>query len=336
MMTRDIDDVPGKRLPAHVHADARWVQGGIGRFSREVLPRAVSGLMITGRRAPNRPSGALEMAVKFGLIGARSGILYSPGFVPPLGLERRAVVTVHDLHYLDPAISDPVRARYFRHVIVPRLWRCRLVLTVSEHSAHEIIDVLGSGGPNVVVVGCGVDAAFLAAQPSSTRDIPRLLFVGGDKANKNLAAAMRAVAMVGRHQPLELIVVGHVRAELRACAPPEVSFIGTVDDATLAKLYASSTALLMPSLAEGFGLPALESLVAGRPVVFGNRAALPGVVGEWGWPVDPTDDESIVAGIDAAISSPIVVPIDRRRAIADQYRWDEVARRVVAAARTVL
>jgi glycosyltransferase involved in cell wall biosynthesis len=276
------------------------------------------------------------MAVRFAPLGARGAVLYSPGFIAPLGWERRSVVTVHDLHYLDPVTTTPPHVWYFRHVIVPRLRQCRLVLTVSEHSAHAIRDVLGSGGPEVVVVGNGVDPLFVDGRTSSIPAVPRLVFVGGDKTNKNLPAAMRAVATVARRSPVELVVVGDVAPRLQASAPPGVSFVGTVDDPSLASLYASSTALLMPSIAEGFGLPALESLVAGTPVVFGNRGALPDVVGKWGWAVDPADDDSIAAGIEAAISAPIVVPADQRRALAAEYRWDAVAHRVVAAVEEVL
>ncbi len=166
--------------------------------------------------------------------------------------------------------------------------------------------------------------------------MPRLVFVGGDKTNKNLPVAMRAVEVVTRRSCVELVVAGDVADEVRASAPSCVSFVGAVDDACLAELYASGTALLMPSMAEGFGLPALESLVAGTPVVFGDRGALPSVVGDLGWPVDPFDVDSVVAGIEAAIDSPIVVTPDRRRALADAHRWDEVADRVVTAVTATL
>lgn len=332
MTTCDAAVMRGDRLPADVHADARWVEGGIGRFSQEVLPRVLGGgRLLGGRLRFSRPAAMVEMAVRFAPLGSRGAMLYSPGFLAPLGWERRTVVTVHDLHYLDPAIAGSPRMRFFRHVVIPRLRRCRRVLTVSEHSAHELREVLGSDGPDVVVVGNGVDPLFADAHPSSVPDIPRLVFVGGDKTNKNLTGAMRAVAMATRRSPVELVVVGNVAPDLQASAPPAVSFVGSVDDVTLAELYASSTALLMPSLAEGFGLPALESLVAGTPVVFGDRGALPAVVGPWGWSVDPADDDSIASGIEAAISSPMVVPVHHRRALAAEYRWDDVAGRVVAA-----
>jgi glycosyltransferase involved in cell wall biosynthesis len=329
--------VPGDRFPAHIHADARWAQGGIGRFSREVLPRVLGGgRLLGGRFRHSRPQGAMQMAAQFTPLAARGGLLFSPGFVPPMLWERRTIATVHDLHYLDPLIPAHRHQWYFRRVVVPQIRRCRLVLTVSEHSATELRELLDGRGPEVVIVGNGVDRVFLDTPASAPSSVPRLVFVGGDKTNKNLPAALRAFSIVARRCPVELVVIGEVAKPLLASAPPGVSFVGTIDDTSLAALYASSTALLMPSLAEGFGLPALEALVTGTPVVFGDRCALPEVVGDSGWAVDPLDDQSIAAGIESAISSPIVVSPARREALAAAHRWEEVARRVVAAVEGVL
>ena len=325
------------RLSDQVHADVRWAKGGIGRFSHEVLRRVMGGgRRLGGRFRLSRPTGGFEMAARFTPLGVRGGLLFSPGFAPPFGWEPRTIVTVHDLHYLDPAITTPSGAFYFGRVVVPQLRRCRLVLTVSEHSAGELRSALGPGGPEVVVVGNGVEGVFVEPSEVPLAATPRLLFVGGDKTNKNLHAALRAVDAVARRSPIELVVVGAVAETVRASAPPAVSFVGSVDDARLAELYASSTALLMPSMAEGFGLPALESLVAGTPVVYGDRGALPDLVGQWGWPVDPFDDDSIVSAIVSAIDAPIVVEPSHRRALADRYRWDAVADRVVSAIEAVL
>lgn len=278
----------------------------------------------------------MELSARFTPLGVRGGLLFSPGFAPPFGWEPRLVATVHDLHYLDPAIATPRYRWYFRRVVIPQLRRCRLILTVSEHSAEELREVLGSRGPDVVVVGNGVDEVFSNTPTAESPPAPRLVFVGGDKTNKNLRAALRAFATVTEQSPVELVVVGDVADTLRAAAHPNVSFSPALSDTELAELYATSIALLMPSLTEGFGLPALEALVAGTPVVFGDRGALPSVVGDLGWPVDPLDEHSIAAGIRAAIDHPIEVTPQRRRELAEAHRWDDVARRVVGAVEAVL
>jgi glycosyltransferase involved in cell wall biosynthesis len=324
-------------LPDHVHVDASWIAGGIGRFSSNVLPLVRgNGRELVSRLDKARPSGQIEMAARFTPLGARGGIFLSPGFAPPFGWERRSIVTVHDLHFLDRATASPLRYWYFRAAVLRQLRRCRLVLTVSQNSATQVQAALGRNGPQVVVVGNGVDAALLAVQPDRTAPNPQLLFVGGDKTNKNLPMALRAFKLAQHSTGAELLVVGKVSDETRHLAPPGVRFVGTVSEPQLADLYGQSTALLMPSIAEGFGLPALEAMAAGTPVIYGNRDALPEVVGDLGWPVDPFDDRSVAAGIEAAVREPIDITEHQRQKLVERHRWADVADRVRSAVEGVL
>jgi glycosyltransferase involved in cell wall biosynthesis len=238
------------------------------------------------------------------------------------------VVTVHDLHYLDPSIASSQQRLYFSRVLLPQLRRCRLLLTVSESSAVQIEQALGGRGPDVVVVGNGVDPSLLDVARCPSAEPARLLFVGGDKPNKNLPMAMRAFERARCAPEAELVVLGRVSDAIIADAPAGVRFAGSVSDTELAELYAASTALLMPSISEGFGLPALEAMVAGTPVIFGDRDALVDVVGPFGWPVDPFDVESVAGGIVAALDAPIEITPAERRAVAARHRWEDVARRL--------
>jgi glycosyltransferase involved in cell wall biosynthesis len=329
--------MPVVPLPDHVHVDARWVDGGIGRFASQVVPLVLGGgRRLGGRLRHARPGGQSEMAARFAPLGFRGGIFLSPGFAPPFGWEHRSVMTVHDLQYLDHRLATTRQYWYFAHVILPRLRRCRLVLTVSEWSAEQISAALGDRRPDIVVVGNGVDEALLDVVPTRLGGAPRLLFLGGDKPNKNLRLALQAFARSQRGSEAELVVVGSVRAEIAAGAPPGVRFVGAVSEDRLAELYATSTALLMPSIGEGFGLPALEATVVGTPVIFGDRDAMVGVVGGFGWPVDPSDVDSVAHGIDAALGSPIEISTQERQALAAQHRWTDVAQRVRDAVAGVL
>jgi len=324
-------------LPDHVHVDARWVEGGIARYAANAIsPIIGGGRRLGGRGRPANPAGQLEMAARFAPLAARGALLLSPGFSPPFGSEHRSIVTVHDLHYLDALIASPSRRRYFTHVVMRQLRRCRLVLTVSETSGRQIRDALGTGGPDVVLVGNGVDPVLLDVEQDRPRDRGRLLFVGGDKTNKNLPPALRAFARVRGGTGAELVVVGAVSDDVALHAPDGVRFVGAVSDAELMRWYGRSTALLMPSISEGFGLPALEAMVAGTPVIFGDRDALPEVVGAHGWPVDPFDVASIAAGIEAALTHPVDIGRHERRRLADRHRWVDVAERVRVAVESVL
>ena len=324
------------RFPDHVHIDARWVDGGIGRFAANVVPLVIGGgRELHGRMNRSRPPGQAQLAARFAPLAPGGGLLFSPGFAPPFVWERRTIVTVHDLHYLDPTIANSRQHEYFRRVMVPQLRRCRLVLTVSEASAGQIRAVLGDRAPDVVVVGNGVDAGLLDAADAGGDGPPQLLFVGGDKVNKNLPMALRAFDAARSTTGAEMVVVGPVADDIEHTAPVGVEFVGSVSEQRLAELYGRSTALLMPSISEGFGLPALEAMVAGTPVIFGNRDALPDVVGEHGWPVDPFDAESIAAGISESVHHPIEIDGATRRDLVEGHQWCHVAQRIVAAVKEV-
>ena len=329
--------VSSPALPPNVHFDDRWQQGGIGRFSSHVIPQLQGGgQRLGGHFTPSSPQGGLEMAAKFTPLAMRGGILLSPGFVPAFGWSHRSIVTVHDLMYLHEPTSDPLRMHYFARVVITLLKRCRLVLTVSDYSACEIQAVLGSKGPEVVNVGNGVDPQLLELTADPATDIPQVLFVGGDKQNKNLPTALRAVARAQQTQQFDFVVVGEVADSIVQSAPSRTRFLGHVPDEELGLLYAQSSALLMPSLGEGFGLPALESMVAGTPVIFGARGALPDVVGELGWPVDPTDVEEISSAIVVALDQPIEISLAERVGLVDGHRWEDVAARAHNAVVAVL
>jgi len=324
-------------LPDQVHLDVRWTTGGIGRFATNVLPLVLGGgRELDGRMNEARPTGQVEMAARFAPLAARGGVFLSPGFLPPLGWEGRSIVTVHDLHYLDRAMASTRQYWYFAEVLLRQLRRCRLVLTVSQLSANEIVSALGDRRPEVVVVGNGVDPALLEVQPARSGQPPQLLFVGGDKTNKNLPLALQAFAMSQQSSGAELVVVGAVSDKIERSAPAGVSFLGAVSEQRLFELYAQSTALLMPSIAEGFGLPALEALVAGTPVIYGDRDTLHEVVRDLGWPVDPSDVSSVAAGIEAAVRQPIEVTDAARVELVAHHRWVDVAQRVRAAVEAVL
>jgi glycosyltransferase involved in cell wall biosynthesis len=266
------------------------------------------------------------MAARFTPLAMRGGVLLSPGFVPPFGWLHRSIVTVHDLHYLHAATSDPLRMHYFARVVIPLLRRCRLVLTVSDYSAYEIRQALGPKGPEVVNVGCGVDPLLIDVVDAPATHVPQILFVGGDKQNKNLPTALKAAALAQQTQEFDFVVLGEVADSIVQSAPPRTQFLGLVPDAELGSLYAHSAALLMPSLDEGFGLPALESMAAGTPVIYGDRGALPEVVGASGWPVGPTDVDSISSAIMAALDEPIEISEGERVALVENHRWSDVAK----------
>ena len=245
----------------------------------------------------------------------------------PLGYRGRAVVTLHDLSFeRDPELMGRLDRLTFKAVVPRAARRADHVLVVSERTKHDVIDLYGVSPAKVTVTTNGVDPAFA---PGGS-DGGYLLFVGGIQARKDPLAALEAAQAVG----LPLVVAGpekdpDLARQLRdGCA----DLRGYVTKDELAELYRGASALLMPSRYEGFGLPVVEAMACGTPVVISGDEAMREVAGDAAIYAEDGD----LAGA-------------TRRALADRGRlqaagieraklfsWAETARKTVAVYRQVL
>jgi glycosyltransferase involved in cell wall biosynthesis len=194
----------------------------------------------------------------------------------PLGYRGRAVVTLHDLHFeRDPAVMGRLDRLTFRLVVPRSARRADRVLAVSERTKRDAIELYRLPAERIAVTPHGVDPAFAPG------DGPRggyLLFVGAIQARKDPLAAVEAAAAAG----LPLIAAGPEKepalaAELRARGADVRGFVAKAE---LAELYRGAEALLLPSRYEGFGLPVLEAMASGAPVVCSDEPALREVAGD--------------------------------------------------------
>jgi glycosyltransferase involved in cell wall biosynthesis len=208
---------------------------------------------------------------------------------PLLMPARRAaqVVTVHDLFFLDQpqATSGEVR-RDYAPLAAAHAQRADGVIVVSEYTRDQVVRRLGVDAAKVTVCRLGAPEGTPRRQPATTGPI---LHVGTIEPRKNVPALLRAYARLRtlRGDAPPLVLAG------RYDSPPPtqdgVEFRGYVSDAERARLFGEASMLVMASLDEGFGLPALEAMVAGIPVVASARGALPEVIGDAGLLVDPED-----------------------------------------------
>jgi glycosyltransferase involved in cell wall biosynthesis len=260
--------------------------------------------------------GAWELArhprgeVLFGRAGAVHGTNF---WVPPLR-RRNGVVTVHDLTFLlYPEFCTP-QVRRYRWILPQVLKRCAVVLTPSETVAEQVSSELAFPRDRIVVTPEGVrPSALHRGTPATAGARPGgrgyLLFTGTQEPRKNLDRLLRAFALVG-DLGLDLVVAGpagwgsgdlQVRTVDLGIAG-RVEFPGYLSDDDLAALLAGARAFVFPSLYEGFGLPPLEAMAAGVPVVAARAGALPEVLGDAPFWCDPLDVESIAAAIRTAVT----------------------------------
>ena len=221
----------------------------------------------------------------------RLDLVHCPTFRGPLSTDVPLVVTVHDLAVLrHPETFNLWTRRYSRHC-VPRVVRAaRKVIAVSEFTKRELVELLGTPEEKVRVIPNGVAPVFRSDGPAKEGEY--VLAVSTLEPRKNLVRVRAAAERAG----VELRVVGQpgwggVQAD---------GWIGRVPDEELAALYRGARCLVYPSLYEGFGLPVLEAMACGTPVVTSEGGATEEVAGGAAVLVDPRDPGSIAAGIQEA------------------------------------
>jgi alpha-1,3-rhamnosyl/mannosyltransferase len=247
-------------------------------------------------------------------------VFLSPYYKRPLVAPCPTVITIHDLFF----IGYPGRRRRFHDAVMTRVARlyaagASAVIADSEHSRRAIVERLGLAAARTVVIPVGLGAEFRpTALTAAQRERYGLgdayaLYVGNFLPHKNLPRLLRAWATLpaALRSSHRLVLAGGAvagRAALRALADSlglgeRVVFAGLVDDADLPALYSGAAALVQPSLEEGFGLPALEAMACGAPVVASWRGALPEVVGDAGVLVDPEDERALAAALARVLGS---------------------------------
>lgn len=319
--------------------DARWIGShGIGRFAREVRRRLPNSTVDLTGTDPVSGRGLLELERQSIALRHAGNVFLSPGYAPPVTWRRSLIFTVHDLIHLDIAEeASTFKTLYYQHVVKPALRRARWILTVSEYSRRRIIEWGGVASEQVRVVGNGVDSAFSPEGSVHNPGFPYVLYVRNTKPHKNVPRLLAAFAQLDA-PGLRLLLSGPAddatrHAALRLGILERVVFTGLIPEHDLPAYYRGAEVVTMPSLYEGFGLPPLEGMACGIPVVVSNTTSLPEVVGDAGVLVDPLDVDSISHGLTQALTDSTLRASLRARGLARArlFTWDDVAARVIRA-----
>jgi glycosyltransferase involved in cell wall biosynthesis len=224
---------------------------------------------------------------------------------------------------------------YYRLVVRPAAHRASRILTVSTYTQQEILDWTGLPAERVVVVGNGVGPAFDPVGQQHTPGYPYVFYAGNRKPHKNLARLLQGFARSGLGTDIHLVLTGTPEQALSQQVTAlklahRVVYAGQLTDTELAAYYRGALALVCPSLYEGFGLPPLEAMACGTPVVTSHLTALPEVVGDAAVLVDPYDVEAIAWGMQRVVEDSTLRQELRRKGVAraQLFTWERTAARV--------
>ena len=316
-------------------ADQRWIGNhGIGRFARHILAALdYRPVPLASNPAAPLDSWALARALA-GLTG--NDLFFSPGYNTPLFCPCPFVFTIHDLgHICFPENKSPLIQLYYATIMRRACHRAALILTVSDFTRGQVIDWSGAPAEKVVNVGCGVDPEYQPEGDSYGLPFPYLLCVSNRRLHKNELRVVEAFGQAGLDPRIHLVFTGEPTDGLQRViqahrVSQRIDFVGMVPEARLPSLYRGSEALIFPSLFEGFGLPVLEAMACGTPVVTANATALPEVAGDAALLVDPTSVEQIAGAMEQVINdtSLRLQLRERGRARVAQFSWVNSAARV--------
>ncbi len=351
-----------------VTIDARWLVGGIGTYTRNLLQELhhqVDGFAIEAivrKRDCGRvrdfcadvtvidtPIYTLREQLLIARASRRCDLLHVPHYNAPLLHRGPLIVSIMDvIHLSSPAYRDNLSTLFYARPMLNAVARkANHIITVSHYSKNEIVRALGIPESKITVIPCGVGEEFTtkpASSESSHLDAilgittPFLLYVGNLKPHKNVATLLRAFATVRKKNKLShsLVIVGDdarwKQSVVKECARLGIreytKFLPHVPQSLLPYVYAAAHLVVMPSTLEGFGLPVLEAMACGTPVIASAAASLPEVAGDAALYFDPTSPEELVTQIERILACSELRASLRSKGIqqAKKFTWRQSAR----------
>ena len=292
-----------------------------------------------------------QLAVPLDLRRERAHLFHAPHYVLPPLTPCRSVVTIHDcIHLRFPQyLPNQLAYAYARTSLWVAAHRSVRILTVSEASKRDILTYFRVPASKITVIPNAIDERFNEEPPADEvmrvreryqLNDPFVLYAGNIKPHKNLERLIEAFHIIRRGdlEHVKLLIIGDEiskyatlrRAVHKYKLHKHVRFFGFVPDATLAILYRLARVFVFPSLYEGFGLPPLEAMASGTPVITSNVSSLPEVVGDAAMLIDPYEPDAIAGAMRRVLADDRLRDDMRERGLARvrEFSWGRSVRRV--------
>jgi glycosyltransferase involved in cell wall biosynthesis len=289
-------------------------------------------------------------AMRIELASKRLDLLHSPDFIPPFGGSFRSVITIHDLNFIHfPQFLTPESRRYYGQIF-RAVERADHILTDSHWTRDDVIEHLDVSPERVTTVHLAANPVYrpITNQQEVRRAVASfglpsefIIFVGTLEPRKNLPTLLHALRKLrDSGYGIHLAVVGQkgwlfdrvfstlTELSLIDC----VHFLENVSNEDLARLYNAARCLTLPSYYEGFGLPPLEAMACGTPVVVSDRSSLPEIIGDAGLLVDPDNADELAATLAQILDDGALCTSLRQRGLvrAGQFSWAKAAAETMA------
>jgi glycosyltransferase involved in cell wall biosynthesis len=277
-----------------------------------------------------------------------AAVYHSPYYLMPYRPGAPAVLTAHDLIPLVyPRFYTPAQRLVFRWAHGLAVRTARVTVAVSSATRTDLMERLGARADRLVVIPEAADPRF-APQPAAAIQAARdkyalpdryVLYVGSNKPHKNLELLVRAwnsIVTSGQTGGARLVIAGHWDLHFpqarglaeRLNLGEQIRFAGPIPEDDLPAVYAGARLFVFPSLYEGFGLPALEAMACGAPVVCSSTSSLPEVVGDAALTMDPLDEQALASAMARVLRDDALREEMRARGIARaaEFSWERTAR----------
>jgi glycosyltransferase involved in cell wall biosynthesis len=295
----------------------------------------------------------LRLPLPVDLLTGEVDIFHSPDFLLPPLRHGRAILTVHDLSFRRrPECADAALAAYLNRTVPPSIQRADLVLADSLSTKADLVELLGVPTEKIEALYPGVGDAYQPVRDAATLNAVRqkynlpdnfVLFVGTIEPRKNLSTLFQAWAKIRNPQSAignKLVIAGG-RGWLyeetfatveRLGLSGDVVFLGYVPEADLPAFYSLARLFVFPSLYEGFGLPPLEAMACGTPVVCAHTSSLPEVAGDAALLVDPLDADGMATAMQQALDDEELCArlVERGFHQAARFTWRAAAQQLLA------